>query len=55
VVVSADMTGVSSSDIRDINRKFPLDVSVDTDQPLAAMPSHSYIAVIRVQHSTSLL
>ena len=55
MVVSADMAGVSSSAIRDNIRNFPLDVFFDTDQQLAAMPSHSYIAVIRVQHSTLLL
>ena len=55
VVVSADVGGAISSAIGAITRKIILDVSVNNDQPLAAMPSHSYIALIRVQHSTSLL
>ena len=55
MVVSADMAGVSSSAIDDTFRNFPLDISVNTDQQPAAIPSHSYIAVIHVQHSTSLL
>jgi hypothetical protein len=50
VIVAADKAGDCSSAIGLTIRSFPVGVSVDTDQQLAAMQSHSYIAIIPVQY-----
>ena len=55
VVVSAGISGAISSAIGVIPRIFLFVCTVNTDLQHVAIPSHSYIAVIHVQHSTSLL
>jgi hypothetical protein len=52
VVVTAYMERASSSAIGATVRKFPFGCTVDTDQQIAAMLSHSYIATIHVQYGT---